>query len=364
MRSVRIPDNWGYFFNSPFAQTKTMNSTVTPSRYGFLFIAPEAFTCTSIGIRQGTLTGTPGTMRIGMQGVNTSGAPNGTYLATVSGGAATAYVDYTSWSTANNSKFIFVTLPTGGVSLTRGQIVYVTVQCQTGTWDASNNVTVTTDWNSPHGKMEKTGRKASDGSLQNNDGGSPFCLRSSTLTYGYPIETAANTQSINLNSTPDEIGLAFTIPNTYPINMAVRGVTFWLSRNGNGSAKFILYEGTTVLQDVTIDMDISNGDYGAHTIYFDEATLSTLSTNTEYVIAVQPTDTTNQGIAYVTMPADTDISAFTDWTMKYYTRTNGGSWSQTTGRFPCVQLIFDTVGSSGSSGGLIVHPGMTGGMRG
>jgi len=364
MRSARIPDNVGFFLNSPFVSNRTMSSAVTPSRTGFMFMVPEAFTCTTLLVRQGTLTGTPGVMRIGLQGAAADGKNDNTWLATVSGGAGTAYVDYSSWSSGNNAKFISVTLPTGGVSLTRGQVIYVVFQCQSGTWDATNNVSMTYEWSSPQ-KEHKNYTKTFETSKQNISKPAPFILRSSTTSYGYPVESAATATGINETSTPDEIGMAFTIPSAYTVSLTVRGIVFWMASNTNQSAKVILYQGTTLLQDVTYDFDLSIGDYGPHEIYFDETTLSTLSPNTEYVVSIQPIGTaTTQGIAYLVLPADSDATAFTDWNPKFYSCTNAGSWTHTTGRIPQVQLIVDTITGSSGSGGLIVHPGMTGGMRG
>lgn len=364
MKNARIPEVFGAYTGTPFVSARTMNSTVTPSRTAFSFQAPEAFTCTEIGFRQSSVTGTPGVLRFGLQGIDTNGKPDGTWLATVSGGAGTAYVDYSSWSTANNTKFVIVTLPTGGVSLTRGQVVYLVAQCQSGTWDASNNLSMTYEW--VQGQRELRSRAITfETSLQSQTRPAPFLLRSSTTTYGYPLETMANIASIHQGTTPDEIGMAFTMPSSYSLSYKVRGVVFNIQKNQNQSVKFILYQGTTLLQDVTWNFNWSgSNDYGMHEIYFDESSLSTLSSGTEYVLSIQPIGTsTTQGVTYSTSPADTDLSALSDWTLKYYSRTDLGSWSQTTGRLPQMQLIIETV-SSTSSGGLIVHPGMGGGMRG
>lgn len=361
LANVLVPPLYGYQTGLSGANEETLSTTSIPNRLGYVFQAPEAFVCTQIGIRQGTLTGSPGTLRIGIKGITGTGTADSAYLATVNGGSGTAYVDYTGWSSNDNNKFIFVTLPTGGVSLTRGQYVYVEMVCQTGTWDANNKVTIARSWNSiDNGGRSWRYQLNANANPSLNAGPNLVCLRSSTKTYGFPIQSSVNQQALSDAGNPDEAGMKFKMPATAGSTYRVRGVRIVVDRSASLTSVISLYNNTTMLQQISVDTDYWSGDYGMVEVFFDEATLSTLNSGTEYILAM-----TNSALQYATVPSNADKSAFTDWTIEFVQRVDGGAWTETSGRIPGMQLILDeTGGATASAGGLIVHPGMTGGIRG
>lgn len=341
--------------------TITLNATTND--FGVVFQMPEAATITTIGWRQGTLTGTPGTLRVGLQGVSaTTGANDGTYL-----GGSTNYVDYTGWSAGNNNLFVTHTLPTS-VSLTQGQLVCLFLKPQAvGTWNASNNVTVTsntTDYRKGLNRPYHIQNGAPSADFQQK----VFLLRSSTKTYGSPIETFV-TPTLTNTSNPDEVGLAFTLGSSLFSTYQVAGVRFInnIASAGSGNTfNVVLYNNTTALQTVSFDTDqatrfASNG----YEVYFTDTTLATLNTGTEYILGQKATSagTTSCRPLYLTAPTNGDLTAFTNQTIRYAERQTTGSWSFTNNtRLPAVSLIIKSTAFTGS-GGMIVHPGMAGGMR-
>jgi hypothetical protein len=330
---------------------------------GFVFQMPEAATITSIGWRQGTLTGTPGTLRVGLQGVSaTTGRQDGTYL-----GGATNYVDYTSWAAGNNNTFIVHTLPSS-VSLTRGQLVCLYLDPQAvGTWNASNNVTVA-------GQLSGDGRRFNrpytiqNAAIATSFDDEIFLLRSSSKTYGNPIQTQTTVALTNATN-PDEIGLAFTISSTQFSTFEVAGIRAGINIGAaGGTFDFRINNNTTVLQQLSFDTDQAYR-FAQNTweVYFNETTLSTLNTGTEYIASIKATSATASACqpSYITMPTANDITAYSTETIRWAERQGTGSWSFTNStRLPWIQLLIKSTAFTSGSGGLLVHPGMGGGMRG
>ena len=348
--------------STPTFVTQTLNATTQD--FGFVFQAPEAATITSIGWRQGTLTGTPGTLRVGMQGVSTTtGLNDGTYL-----GGTTNYVDYTGWSATNNNTFIVHTLPTP-VSLTRGQLCCIYAKPQAvGTWNGTNQVTVTVQSTDIRKGILRpyyiwNGAKENDAGF----GDEIYLLRSSTKTYGQPIQSFTN-PTLSAGGNPDEIGLAFTIGSTAFSTYQVAGIR--ISNGGtatNNSYSVNLMSNTTTLQTVTVDTDqIRTFAVNSYDIYFTDTTLATLNTGTEYIASVKALSATAGAASpqYITMPTANDITAYSNQTIRYAERQTTGAWSFTNStRYPMIELFIKTTAFTGGTGGLLVHPGMAGGMR-
>lgn len=347
---------------TPTFGTITLDGTA--DQLEFVWRAPEAATITHVAFRQNSLTGTAGTLRCGLQGVSaTTGLADGTWLAAGSG-----YGDYNSWNASNNGLFVEVALGSS-VTVARGDVVAFVLDPQAvGTWDGSNSVVISRNSDfTPNLRVPYVNTGTGASITKQNVSNGPFVLRTASKSFGNPIQTI-NALSFSSSSTPDEQGAIFTMPTGSCVSYTVRGVYL----GGDFDAAdfdIVLYDsdGTTVLQSVSIDKDqVSMNTSDQAMFYFDETTLSTLSPGVAYRLAIKPTTTTaiTAFMAWDVAVAQ-DLMRFTGGaaTDFYHTaRTDAGAWSQTTTRIPCMQLIVDLDGTSG--GGLIVHPGMSGGMRG
>jgi hypothetical protein len=341
--------------------SQTMNSTTND--IGIVFQMPEAATITAVAFRQSSITGTPGTLRVGLQGVSaTTGLNDGTYL-----GGATNYVDYTGWASGNNNTFIVNTLPSG-VTVTRGQLVCLYLKPQAvGTWNASNLAAISTsiqDWRRGFVRPYKFINANKSTAFEQI----PFFVRSSTKTYGNPYQTFSAPALTN-TSNPDEIGLAFTINSSSFSTYQVAGVR--LTNNiasASGTFNVVLYNNTTALQTVAVDTDqISRFATNGVEILFEDSTLATLNTGTEYILGQKATSSAANACqpSYATLPTNGDLSAISTETIRYAERQTTGAWSFTNNtRLPMVSLLIKTTAFTGGGGGLLVHPGTAGGMRG
>lgn len=331
----------------------------------FLFQQPEAATITHLGFRYGVRTGTPVQHKISLQGVDANGNPDGTILGggTPASGTFTPPADATwdgtwRWIALDNS-----------IATTRGQFLSIVIE-PVGTPDAGNNSAFTA--------FTATGfRGGNPYVIQDNNGtrtrqqsATPvYGLKSSTKAYGLPASAATVTLYSN-NSTPDERGVRFLFPSTWGSTYKIVGVRFFCTPGASGKSILVsLYDGTTTLQDVTLDTDFDVQAGGSGRIkeaYFDETTLSTLNFGTAYRVAFAPTaGSVSFGLQTITVDANADLSAYPGGIECYEsTRTDAGAWTDNNTVRPFVELIIDDWTVSGGTSGIIIHPGMTGGMRG
>ncbi len=180
---------------------------------------------------------------------------------------------------------------------------------------------------------------------------STYALPTAGVGYG-PVTTFTNT-SYASNSTPDEYASTLQFP------FGVRVIGAWARMDLNDDCDLVLYSGTSALATTSIDKDITASNVaGLFAGYF--ASSQTLSANTTYRIAVKPTTTTTSQIYRFTFPSTAIMNAQAPGSNWYEsTRTDAGSWSDTTTNRPVVGLILDGIDASGgaSSGGSFTFVG-------
>lgn len=191
--------------------------------------------------------------------------------------------------------------------------------------------------------------KYSDGSYASINGGDiPPMKSQSTLAF------ASN------NATQDEAGLIFRC-NTPRL---VRG--FWMYADLDAAADVVLYDsdGSTPLATVSLDTDNRRtGNFGTVRALFSSDV--SLSAGVDYRLVLKPTTTTNVSIGYFDVDSAGVMGACiggADW--HWTQRVDAGSWTQTTTRRPWAGLLVNGYEAGGGGGGLMVHPGMSGGIRG
>lgn len=305
---------------------------------GWAIQAPEACTITKVGFRYRDNINTPPEYKIGIQLLNSSGLPDGSYVASA---LFTPPADNTWDNTVQ-----WITLD-AGYAVTRGQFFSIVIEATSVS--GSNYSGFSTGVQNIFGV-----RYAFPHALEKNTGGSwsrtnVFPLwgyQSATKTYGTLFQTFVQTQ-FNANSTPDEYGMKFTLDAGYGTSFKVVGVRAIVTTPAAGSSvKLALYNGTTELQAITFDSDICNGATQPARMlemYFDEATLETLSFGTTYRVAFASQDnSTAMALACITVPTSTDFTAFaggTDFALS--TRTDAGAWTDTATSRPFIELLIE-----------------------
>lgn len=164
----------------------------------------------------------------------------------------------------------------------------------------------------------------------------------------YPfINTTANL-AVNTGTTPDEVGLYFSVPFACKVDGIKVGADF------DGNADIILYDtnGTSVLATSPIDKDIRGG---ATSQYFDTAFAEvTLTPGSFYRAVIKPSSATTVTVPYMDFNSNAILGQISGGINCYWTqRTDAGSWSQTTTRRPNIHLRISALsdGAADGSGG-------------
>ena len=334
-----------------FTAAHTLDATTDECAWKFQ--ATEAMVITHVLVRIASITGTPGTARIGIQsGSATTGGPSGTWL----GATNTGYADVTSYGTAGT--FLVVAL-TESVTVARGAIFHVVIDPQaTGTWSGANLITVTYSvlggmaTRNPYAVLNTTKTATTLGCV---------AVRTASKTFGYPIETFPTAITPTTATSPDEIGVKFAMGahcSTYQVCGAR------ISANWTADRTFTLRlydsDGTTALQSVDIDTSEAIAGQGTHDFFFDETILSTLTAGTSYRLAILAAATGAGAFTTWTVPTAGDMGAITPEVYMYTHRTDAGGWTDVSTQALCMQPLVSDM--SVNTGGLLRHPGMAGGM--
>ncbi len=158
--------------------------------------------------------------------------------------------------------------------------------------------------------------------------------------------TAINTRStFASNSTPDERALRFQLPFAAELDgVQIRG-------DFNGTTDIVLYDSTSsVLATVSVPINAQHsGNGGAIIVPFPR---TSLSASTTYRLAVKPTSTTNITIYDFDVSTNAHLGAVPGGIQMYNsTRTDAGSWSDTTTQRPFINLRLSGVDISAGGGG-------------
>jgi hypothetical protein len=172
--------------------------------------------------------------------------------------------------------------------------------------------------------------------------------------------------SFDSDTTPDEYALVLQ----FPVPVTIDGVSVMLSPAASTSDfEIILYsdaEGTPSVVE-TLSMD-ANQAVAANTRRWviPLTTPRALTANTKYAVAIRPTTTDNVSLAMM------DVNVAAHWAAHALgedaylgTRTNQtGAFSSTTTRRPMIGVRISALDNGVGGGGMVVHTGMSGGIRG
>lgn len=326
-----------------------------------IFQAEQAMTIARLGYRYGARTGTPPTYRISLQGVGTTGNPDGT----IKGGGSPASATFTPPADASiNGLWQWVTL-SNAYTCTRGEFLAQVIDYSSGTVDGSNFSSFTQsvgDYNSPGGLPYSITNNAT---VRTRIASAPcWGYGPAGDAFGFPLQTLTLVV-VNNTTTPDEIALRFKLLAGAGTSYQVMGARIAFSTlTAATSYQVLLYSGTTVLQTATIDSDFAKG--ASNTIcdvYFQDTTLAALAYGTEYRLAILPQGAANITVLASDLAVAGDFLAYTGGAEFYYSsRKSAGAWTDLLTRRPRITpLLAD---QTATSSGLRVHPGMEGGARG
>lgn len=318
---------------------------------GFVLRAPATGTIAKIGFGVRTVTAAQD-LDVRLETVDANGDPSGTLLAAGSNGTQTP--------TANTW---FWTALTSGAAVTRGDDIAISI-----TWaGTAGNLEIAAYWSNiaqmggpPYADQYTTAWAKQSRmpviALEYNNGSRPFLRSLPSVTN--------NLLAFNSGSTPDEIGIRFQVP----YKASILGCNIEMNRSSANSCTVRLYDASSnLLASRQIDTDaVGAANSGSVPAWFSSDV--DLSINTTYRLTVVPDSTTNIGIREIEVDSAGTLEALPLGANAYRTeRTDGGVWTDTNTKFPMIFPVWsrlDDGAGGGGGGGLIIHPGMTGGIRG
>lgn len=315
-------------------------------QFEFTFQAEESGPLTRLGVRLGAKTGTTPTYKISLQGVDGSGLPDGTIKGGGSPCSKTFNPSSLGWA---DGSWNWLTLD-NPYTMTRGELLAGVIAYDSGTIDGSNNASFSAHNN--------TGPNFLFPRVFQNDAGSRtltssmpyFGYGTATRAFGTPIQTAGSA-TVNSGSTPDEVGMLFTLPSAWSGTKQIVKVRVGMYVNSGQSILWQLYDsdGSTVLQNVTTDTDTPRtGVYGWHEYTFDEETLATLKFGSSYRLTMAPQAVTSHFPSYIEVASAADFDAWEGGqNIQWTERTNGGAWTDRPTRRPLMDFELKDLSKGG-----------------
>lgn len=324
-------------------------------------------TITHVGYRVTSTAGTPATnsYKIGIQGVNTSGLQDGTYLASATFTPAAGV----------SSGWVWVALDTP-LSVSRSDAIGLFLERIAAT-DAANAITVATSHTFLGGRpgFPYATVNAGGGNAPVTTGAGVMACKSATQIYGAPATSHEVSTSYGATT---EAGFTFTLPASLYASAKVAGVRFLNFSGSTGSATRVatLYATPTgtpsiLAQTALVDVDLfaQNASTVREAIaYFsltgaggNLATLPTLTGGTKYGIGFGYS-VANQGRIYGLSVADaSDLAAYSSDAMILATRTlasyppdtDTASFVENSTSIVYAELILVDIVPAGSGGGGI-----------
>jgi hypothetical protein len=288
--------------------------------------------------------GSPGTIRIGIQGVTQSSNNQGY----VNNGTFLAYVDLTGTAISTSPSLQVFTFASP-VSLSAG-VYAVVYQNYSGTFDGSNRCIVASSMNVLGVYVGQTGAGNTSSTSVGGANQSYGSMRGALRTYGYPYATFT---SITVSS-PNQIGNKIRLTAGSAGYYDVSGIMCRSNATSTGTTLKIYDD--TLTEIGSISLPNNSGATQRNSEFYFTSPIR-LYPDRDYYVVCAGTQQTN----YYTLLAQSDNSAFTAHDFQYCSRSSAsGAFTMTSGRVAELGLIIEDQ----AGGGLLTHPGMTGGIRG
>ena len=301
---------------------------------------------THIGFRQGTATGTQPTFKCGLQGVDSSGLPDGTYL----GGGSPASATFVP-SSANNSKWVWVSL-TNSYTPTPGDLIAIVIEYDSGTIGASNSCSFANTVANLGGTCRLPYALQNTGSWAKQAAMPCWGLRTANARYGHGIQSAnysTNTAGTNGHRSALEFNLRAAEGDTY----TVFGFTC-LARIPATANSFIagLWSAGGVMTSITLaadKMQTQNSDGMFQVVFISP---QTLSFGTTYWAGFEVTGGAAVGLRGAVLEDEADRLAYGNQRQMRLATFDGSTWTGNSLVRPLLDLdIHDWTKPAGGGGG-------------
>jgi hypothetical protein len=329
------------FWNAPVGGNYSFDEHVlndASEEVRWFFQCPEAGIITHLGFRYDSGSHSVGgggpapTYRIRLSSILGDGTPSTTPI------TSQTFQGDSSWD--GTWRWIELIAP---LQVTRGEFLAAIIDYSSGTIGSNNYSQFTTKINSarpnlgafPYGSEVTT----TDGRFSEQI---VFAYKTPFRTYGWPIVDLEGTP---VNS-PEQVALRIWLNPAFGVTWRLAGAQIMgrLANKAGRSFTMLLYQGSTLLLDVTVDADFNSTHQDVIADILFDGSLPDLSFGTEYYLAFMPEETdTNFDLRVLEVPAPIDMTAFPGGPAFYYaTRaTSGAPWTLEKTKRPMVNLIID-----------------------
>jgi len=315
------------------------------------YIADSTDAITHVGVRVGGTVASPPIYRVSLQGMGSTGLPNGTILG--GGSPASATFNGSGWS-VNTFHWIALDNP---YTPTVGQIILPTLDYSSGTIGASNRISFIQGWTNfiASTRLQGLYTTANWGNV-NRTGRPAIAVRTANTRFGLPIVGTAPTQ-VQLGTAGHRDALKFTLPEFFS---TITCYGFRVTcKPPNTTFKLGIWDssGTEVAAE-TIDNATLSG-IGDSYITCGFSAPVTLSPSVAYYAGIERTGGTACGLVHAELSEANDQLAFPLGTAACRATWNGSAWSDNTTFRPLSLelLISDITGGGGGAAFQLVGGG-------
>lgn len=333
-----------------FTQLTAMSAST--HRTAFIFESPRTASADKAGFMTGTVT-TGDTVTVSIQTVDGSGDPTGTVV----GGSQTQVINST-----DDNTFFEVTLGSAA-SLTLATEYALVIENGAGGGNMQIRAITRHTAQFPYNDYYNgtTWAKGNTAPLMTLHWSSGDAY--SPVPGVFPF-TATSTTSFHVNNaTADERGIKFQVP----FKCKAAGAWIWTRAAAGASFDIVLYDGSNnvIASRAATDGDVNQTNSDGMVKRLFTAPVD-LAINTTYRLVLKPTVATNIVLTDFSVPSAAIMDMWDGGQNVHSTRrVDAGAWTDTTTTRDVLGIIYTHLDdATGGGSGMLVHPGMSGGMRG
>lgn len=361
---INVPFDW----NSPTDGTAITSTAVALGNstsntcVGCVLYATETMTVTSIAMCCTATAGTVNNKTIvgGVYTLDSAGSPNFT----------SGLVGSTGSATFSGATGIYA-LSGISASITKGTRYWFGFTANN--WGTGNSATFRTSFTSVITASQQFEYPATGvtTSVTKATGHPAVMYSNGTDWYGFHSLTTTHQSQVSFTgNTETEFGVSFQMPSG--VSYKIKSIVFIghlpdIARSNSCDIRLYDTDGTTVLDSLTFDKRVArdNGAFviGIRQYAFDACPV--LSGGSKYYVVISDSADETHQFRVANIGATTYDSIFNGLVAKQVTRNQraSGAFTETTTQIPQFTVFVDYFDTP-SSGGLMVHPGMAGGLRG
>jgi hypothetical protein len=318
-----------------------------------VFVADSTDSITHIGVRiGGTVPASPPIYQVSLQGMGSTGLPDGTILG--GGSPASGTFDPSAWTTHS---FHWIALD-NPYTPTVGQEIMPVVEYSSGTISGSNRLNPVYAWGSFQASSRSNGQFTTNNwSSGSKTGKHGLALRTANARYGIVSIGAAPT-AVLLGTTGHRDALKFTLPEFFS-TLTCYGLRVACSPPGSGGFKMGIWNsaGTELkAESISLAKLINSTDSYIECIF---STPETISPGVAYYAGIERTEANTPGLVHVELSEANDQLAYPLGTAACRATWNGSAWTDNTTFRPLSLelLISDITGGGGGAAFQLVGGG-------